>query len=172
MADRHSARVALNILFREVALSAQKNTEHAKEFNQSVQVESVEDYLDFVNPGDATACIEQILSRTRSCFYTTASQFRGDFERILANAMVGDLFRLLWYLPRVRFFRFSREDYFEQALDDILTILYRPTTAMVTAGTPTSPSSTGHRTCLVLAARRLKLDTETLWTPRRGSRYP
>ena len=92
--EKHAARVALNIIFREVVLCTQRNTEHAKEFSQSVRVESVEDYLAFVDPGDATVCIEQILSRTRSCFYTSISQFRGDFERILANAMVSEYKKL------------------------------------------------------------------------------
>ena len=85
--ERHAARVALNQLFREVAVSAQ-NCEHSETFNQSVQVETIDDYLSFVDPADATICVEQILSKTRSCFYTTIQQFRGDFERLLANAMV------------------------------------------------------------------------------------
>ena len=100
--EKQTSRVAFNVVLREVVLASQ-NCEHSETFTQSVQVESVDDYLSFVDPADATICLEQILSRTRSCFYTSMHQFRGDFERILANAMVSPW---AW-----RISRFARELY-------------------------------------------------------------
>ena len=86
--EMQAARVAFNVLLAEVVGAVPKGCEHSETFRQSVQVEAVEDYLSFVDPDDATVCLDAIASRTRSCFYTSIQQFRGDFERLLANAMV------------------------------------------------------------------------------------
>jgi hypothetical protein len=94
-AEMQAARVSFNVLVGEVISAISRGCKHSGSFKQSVQVELVDDYLSFVDPTDATVCLDTISGKARSCVFTSLQQFRGDFERILANAMVRYLNGLL-----------------------------------------------------------------------------
>lgn len=86
MGDKETARAGLNLLLREVVLATQA-CEHADCFYSTVPVDQVTDYHSFVDPRNATVCLEQILSRARSCFYSSVHEFRREYELLLANAL-------------------------------------------------------------------------------------
>uniref|UniRef100_A0A7R9Z2M6 Bromo domain-containing protein n=1 Tax=Chlamydomonas euryale TaxID=1486919 RepID=A0A7R9Z2M6_9CHLO len=85
--SKGEARVRLNVLLRDAAAATAATCEHADMFASVVPVDLVTDYHDFVEPDAATACLEQIHSRTRACYYTSVADFRRDYEQLVANAL-------------------------------------------------------------------------------------
>ncbi|GAX77534.1 hypothetical protein CEUSTIGMA_g4978.t1 [Chlamydomonas eustigma] len=84
---KESARIDLNSVLGEITRKVMHECPNANIFKSVVQVSTIRDYLSFVEPLDAAMCLEQILSRTDCCFYSSLEQFRGDFKTLLANAI-------------------------------------------------------------------------------------
>jgi BarA-like signal transduction histidine kinase len=85
--NKESARIELNSMLGEITTKVMRECPNANIFKCVVQVSKMRDYLSFVEPLDAAMCLEQILSRTDCCFYSSIEQFQGDFQILLANAV-------------------------------------------------------------------------------------
>lgn len=80
-------RAELNRLLLECFTATVASCPHAESFKSSVDVLSeLTDYLSFVDPLDAVMSLDLVLSRCKSCYYSSVSAFKNDFGLIRANA--------------------------------------------------------------------------------------